>query len=155
MCVFAPSPQGYSPANMRILIAAVAVAMLAGCASTAISVRDAKPVPSDEVYAFQAKPAGESGKITVVRDSGAVGSGCDIVVYVDGRKAAKIGTGQRATFYLPPGSPNLGAGLAGSGLCAGSAMRTIATSVQPGKESLYRISGDIGGFYIGPYVDYN
>ncbi|AMW64543.1 lipoprotein (endogenous virus) [Pseudomonas phage phiAH14a] len=140
---------------MRILIAAVAVAMLAGCASSAISVRDAKPVPSDEVYAFQTKPAGESGKVTVVRDSGAVGSGCDIVVYVDGRKAAKIGPGQRATFYLPPGSPSLGAGLAGSGLCAGAAIRTIAAAVQPGKESLYRISGDMAGFYIGPYVDYN
>ena len=140
---------------MRILIVAVAVAMLAGCASTAISVRDAKPVPADEVYAFQSKPSGESGKITVVRDSGAVGSGCDIVVYVDGRKAAKIGTGQRVTFYLPPGSPNIGAGLAGSGLCAGAAIRTIAATAHSGKESLYRISGDMAGFYIGPYVDYN
>lgn len=140
---------------MRVLIAAVAVVMLAGCASSAISVRDAKPVPSDEVYAFQTKPVGESGKITVVRDSGAIGSGCDIVVYIDGRRAAKIGTGQRATFYLPPGSPNLGAGLAGSGLCAGAAIRTIAATVKPGKESLYRISGDMAGFYIGPYVDYN
>ncbi len=140
---------------MRILIAAVAAVVLAGCASSAISVRDAKPVPTDELYAFQSKPSGESGKVTVVRDSGAVGSGCDIVVYVDGRKAAKIGTGQRATFFLPPGSPSLGAGLAGSGLCAGAAIRTIAATVLPGKESLYRISGDIGGFYIGPYVDYN
>lgn len=117
--------------------------------------RDAKPVPSDEVYAFQTKPSGDSGKITVVRGSGAVGSACDNVVYVDGRTAAKIGTGQRATFYLPPGSPGLGAGLAGSGLCAGAAIRTIAATVQSGKESLYRISGDMGGFYIGPYVDYN
>ena len=140
---------------MRIQIAAMAAVMLAGCASSAISVRDAKPVPSDEVYAFQNKPAGESGKITVVRDTGAVGSGCDIVVYVDGRRVAKIGTGQRATFYLPPGSPNLGAGLAGSGLCGGAAIRTIAATVQPGKESLYRISGDMAGFYIGSYVDYN
>ncbi|MBK5541497.1 hypothetical protein JFV28_20485 [Pseudomonas sp. TH05] len=140
---------------MRFLVVIVAVAMLAGCASSAISVRDAKPVPSDEVYAFQTKPAGESGKVTVVRDSGAVGSGCDIVVYVDGRKAAKIGTGQRATFYLPPGSPSLGAGLAGSGLCAGAAIRSIAATVQTGKESLYRISGDLAGFYIGPYVDYD
>jgi len=140
---------------MRILIGAVAVMLLAGCASTAISVRDAKPVPSDEVYAFQSKPSGASGKITVVRDTGAVGSGCDIVVYVDGRKAAKIGTGQRATFFLPPGTPNLGAGLAGSGLCAGAAIRTISANVQAGKESLYRISGDMAGFYIGPYVDYN
>jgi uncharacterized lipoprotein YajG len=45
---------------MRVLMAAVAVAMLAGCASTAISVRDAKPVPADEVYAFQSKPTGDS-----------------------------------------------------------------------------------------------
>lgn len=140
---------------MKLIIGPLALAMLVGCASTAISVRDAKPVPVDEVYAFQSRPSGDSGTITVVRDSGAVGSGCDIVVYVDGRKAAKIGTGQRATFYLPPGSPNIGAGLVGSGLCAGAAIRTIAATVQPGKESLYRISGDIGGFYIGPYVDYN
>lgn len=140
---------------MRILMGAVAVALLAGCASSAISVRDASPVPADEIYAFQNKPTGESGRITVVRDSGAIGSGCDIVVYVDGRKAAKVGTGQRATFYLPPGSPSLGAGLAGSGLCAGAAIRTIAAAVSPGKESIYRISGDMAGFYIGPYVDYN
>ncbi|KAI2693231.1 hypothetical protein [Pseudomonas sp. TNT3] len=139
---------------MRILIGAVVFALLTGCASSAIPVNQAEPVPSDELYAFQSKPAGESGKLTVVRDSGAVGSGCDIVVYVDGRKAAKIGTGQRASFYLPPGTPNLGAGLAGSGLCGGAAIRTISASVQVGKENLYRISGDMAGFYIGPYVDY-
>ena len=59
---------------MRIVIAVVAMAMLAGCASSAISVGDAKPVPMDELYAFQSKPSGESGKVTVVRDSGAVPS---------------------------------------------------------------------------------
>ena len=140
-----------------VALALVSLAMLTGCASTAISVRDAKPVPADEVYAFQSKPAGESGKITVVRDSGAIGSGCDIVVYVDRRKAGKIGTSQRASFYLSPANINLGAGLAGSGLCAGAAIRTISASVQANKESLYRISGDMSGFYIGigPYVDYN
>ncbi|CAN7256261.1 hypothetical protein LJR159_000975 [Pseudomonas brassicacearum] len=139
---------------MRLFVGAVAVALLAGCSSSAISVKQAEPVPPDELYAFQSKPSGESGKVTVVRDSGFVGSGCDIVVYVDGRRAAKIGTGQRASFYLPVGTPSLGAGLAGSGLCAGAAIRTISASVKPGKESVYRISGDVGGFYIGPYVDY-
>jgi hypothetical protein len=139
---------------MRILIAAIAAAVLAGCASSAIPISQADPVPRDELYAFQTKPAGESGKVTVVRDSGMVGSGCDIVVYVDGRKAAKIGTGQRASFYLPPGTPSIGAGLAGSGLCGGAAIRTISANVQSGKESLYRISGDMSGFFLGPYVDY-
>lgn len=62
----------------------------------------------------------------VVRDSGMVGSGCDIVVYVEGRKAAKSGTGQRASFYLLVGAPNIGVGLAGSGLCvSNSRLRAI------------------------------
>jgi hypothetical protein len=128
--------------------------LLTGCASTAIPIGQAEPVPRDELYAFQNKPAGESGSVTVVRDSGMVGSGCDVVVYVDGRKAAKIGTGQRASFYLPPGNPSIGAGLAGSGLCGGAAIRTISANVKSGKESLYRISGDMSGFFIGPYVNY-
>lgn len=139
---------------MRTAILGLVVTLLAGCASTAISVGEAEQVPDDELFAFQGKPSGDSGKITVVRGSGMVGSGCDIVVYVDGRRAAKIGTGQRASFYLPPGSPNIGAGLAGSGLCSGAAIRTIPATVRTGKESIYRISGDAAGFYIGPYVDY-
>jgi len=139
---------------MRFFFGVPVVALLAGCASSAIPVSQADPVPRDELYAFQTKPAGESGKLTVVRDSGMVGSGCDIVVYVDGRKAAKFGTGQRASFYLPPGNPSIGAGLAGSGLCGGAAIRTISANVRSGKESLYRISGDMSGFFIGPYVDY-
>lgn len=140
---------------MRALIGALTLALLAGCSSSAISVDQAEQVPANELYAYQAKPSGESGKVTIVRDSGMVGSGCDIVIYVDGRKAGKIGTSQRASFYLPPGTPSLGAGLAGSGLCVGAAIRTISANVQADKESFYRISGDMQGFYIGPYVDYN
>ena len=140
---------------MRVPIAALTMVLLTGCASSAIPVSQAKQVPANELYAYQTKPSGESGKVTVVRDSGMVGSGCDIVIYVDGRKAGKIGTSQRASFYLPPGTPSLGVGLAGSGLCIGVAIRTISANVQANKESVYRISGDMQGFYIGPYVDYN
>lgn len=140
---------------MRILIAALGLAMLAGCATSATPVNRAEPVPADEIYAFQVKPSGESGKVTVVRDTGAVGSGCDVVVYIDGKKAAKIGAGQRVSFYLPAGRPNLGVGLAESGLCAGMAVRSISADVQQDRESIYRISGDMSGVYIGPYINYN
>ncbi|HDS1729097.1 TPA: hypothetical protein ACNV18_003080 [Pseudomonas putida] len=139
---------------MRILIGAMGLALLAGCASSAISVNKAEPVPADELYAYQAKPVGDSGRLTVVRDAGFVGSGCDAVVYIDGVKAAKIGTGQRATFFLPVGNPNLGVGFAGQGLCMGVAIRTITGSVTSGAESTYSISGDMNGIYIGPYIDY-
>ncbi|EPF66313.1 hypothetical protein [Pseudomonas syringae] len=139
---------------MRMLIGTLSLALLAGCSSAPISVGQAEPVPADELYAYQTKPAGDSGKVTVIRDKDLVGSGCDIVVYVDGRKAAKVGTGQRVSFYLKTGSPSIGVGLAESGLCAGAAVRTISANVQNGHESIYRITGDMGGFYVGPYVEY-
>lgn len=140
---------------MKSLIICVGLGLLAGCATSATPVQQAEPVPQDELYAFQTKTEAESGRLTVIRDSGALGSGCDIVVYIDGAKAAKVGSGQRATFYLQPGQPNLGIGLAGSGLCGGMAVRSITGRVQAGQESLYRISGDMSGVYIGPYIDYN
>lgn len=139
---------------MKLFVGALAMVMLAGCASSAISVRDATPVPRDEIYGFQTKPAEPSGKITVVRDGGAVGSGCDLVFYIDGRKAAKLGQGQRATFLVPAGAVNVGAGLANSGLCGGAAVRTISANVKANQESLFRLSVDMSGFYLSPYVDY-
>lgn len=140
---------------MRILAGALGLALLTGCATSAIPVQQAEVVSKDELYAFQSKPAGDSGTLTVVRDAGALGSGCDIVVYINGKKSAKIGPGQRASFYLEPSQPNLGIGLAGSGLCGGMAVRSITGTVSAGKESLYRISGDMSGVYIGPYLNYN
>ncbi len=55
---------------MRILVGAVAVALLAGCSSNAITVQQAKQASKDQLYAFQARPAGAYGAITVLRDGG-------------------------------------------------------------------------------------
>lgn len=140
---------------MRILITALGLGLLAGCVTTSTPLQQADPVPRDELYAFQSRQSADAGTLTVVRDSGALGSGCDIVVYIDGTKSAKIGPGQKASFFLPAGQPNLGIGLAGSGLCGGMAVRSIAGKVESGRESLYRISGDMSGVYIGPYIEYN
>ncbi|WP_313456408.1 hypothetical protein [Pseudomonas sp.] len=139
---------------MRNFSVALSVALLAGCATSAMPVSKATPVPSDELYGFQAELGADSGKLTVVRDTGAAGSGCDVVVYIDGKKAAKVGTGQRASFHVPAGQPNLGVGLADTGLCGGMAIRSITANVQRGAESIYRISGDMSGIFIGPYINY-
>jgi hypothetical protein len=141
---------------MRILIGAVAVMLLAGCSTSQISVREASAVPSDELYAFQSKSANTSSRITVVRDRGVLGSGCDVIFYIEGRKAAKLGSGERASFYFEPGAVNLGIGLADSGLCTGVAIKTISANLKPGRESQFRISNDVsGGLFLAPYVDYS
>nr|WP_296267719.1 hypothetical protein [Pseudomonas sp. UBA6562] len=139
---------------MRVLMASVWLVLLGGCASPPTSIQEADPVPADELYAFQSKLLGKSGKLSVVRDSGFVGSGCDVVVYIDGLRAAKVGPGQIASFYLAAGRPNLGVGLAETGLCTGMAVRTITADVQVNQEVFYRISGDMSGAHIGPYIDY-
>ncbi|MGY2199018.1 hypothetical protein [Pseudomonas gingeri] len=139
---------------MRILIAAAVVAVLAGCSSNPIKVQDAKQAPADEIYAFQTKPSANFGTITVVRDGGVNGSGCDFVIYIDGKRAAKLGSGQKASFFVYPGPLNIGAGLAGAGLCTGQAIRTIAANATVGNEAIFRVSSDMTGLYLGPYVEY-
>ena len=139
---------------MKSFIGALAVLLLAGCSSNAITVQQAEQAPADKVYAFQAKPSVEFGKLTVVRDGGFNSSACDFVVYLDGKKVAKLGSGQKASFFVPTGALNVSAGLEGSGLCSGQAMRTVAAKSEVGKENIYRISSDMSGIQLGPYVEY-
>lgn len=138
----------------RIIAAALFAVALSGCATSPMQLSEAKVVPSDEVYGFKSNITQASGSLTVFRDDGFLGSGCDIMLYIDGQRAAKIGPGQKVTFNLPAGEVNLGTGLADSGLCSGAAIKTLSANIKQGKSSTYRINGDMQGFYLGPYVEY-
>jgi hypothetical protein len=138
----------------RIIAMGALLLALGGCATSPMPVSEARPVPADKMYALKDQGTKDSGRLTVFRDDGFVGSGCDAVFYIDGQRAAKIGPGQKASFVLPAGEVNLSTGLAESGLCAGAAIKTVASNIKPGKEVIYRISWDTQGFYLGPYVDY-
>lgn len=136
---------------MRIMIGALAIAAIAGCSSNAINLKQTTPASPEEVYAYQAKPSGPSGRVTVMREGGVYGAACDVVVYVNDKRAAKLGTSERATFYLPVGKASLGVGLTDAGLCGGAEVRTIPADVPLNGEKLYRISSDINGWLITPY----
>jgi hypothetical protein len=139
---------------MRKAITALALIALVGCATTPTPVKTAEQVSSDSIYGFQEKTAEDAGKITVIRDGGFTGSGCDLIFYIEGKRAAKIGTGQKASFYVQPGDINLGLGPIFSAACGSAAIRTISAKVRPNQESLFRLSGDMQGFYLAPYIDY-
>jgi hypothetical protein len=117
-------------------------------------VSEARPVPASEMYAIKSQGTQDAGRLTIFRDDGVDGAGCDVVFYIDGQRAAKIGPGQKASFVLPAGKVNLGAGLAESGLCAGVAIKTVAANIRPRKEVIYRINWDTQGFNLDPYVEY-
>jgi hypothetical protein len=139
---------------MRKTITAMALIALAGCATTPTPPNTAEQVPPDSIYGFQEMTAGNTGKITVIRDSGFTGSGCDVLFYIEGKRAATIAAGKKATFYVQPGDVNLGAGPIFSAVCGSSAVKTIATKIRPDQENLFRLSGDMQGFYLAPYIDY-
>jgi hypothetical protein len=120
---------------MRILIGALAVALLAGCSTSPIPAEQADKVPSSRLYAFQEPLTGKSALI-VTRDEGFVGSGCNTTISIDGQRSASIGSGETARFYLRPGDHMISASQCGSGL------KERETSIQPGATKRFRISID-------------
>lgn len=120
---------------MRLFVGAVAVALLAGCATSPVPSSEADPVPSSRLFAFQAPTQGDSTLI-VTRDKGFVGGGCNTTVSIDGRRAAEIGSGETAKFRVVPGEHIVSASSCGSGL------KERETSIKAGSTKKFRISID-------------
>lgn len=139
---------------MRLLSVGLVCLLMAGCASSAIPVDEASNAPASDVFSFQSKGDSASAKITALRDKGVVGSACDIVVYIDGKKAANLGTGEKASFWVQPGVRNVSIGSSNNGLCGGNALRTLSADLKSGEERIFRISIDVQGIYLNPYVEY-
>ena len=118
---------------------------LAGCATSPVGRDAAKPAPASRLYAYQGAPSATDGTLTVIRDSGFLGKGCGILVYVDGKEAALLAAGEKVSFNVPQGDHLLAAGPSGHGLCGvgggkdGEA-RVIKLTATPAHEELFRIA---------------
>lgn len=120
---------------MRILIGALAVALLAGCASSQVPSSEAKPVPSSRLFAFQT-PIGGGSVLIITRDKGFVGAGCNATVSIDGRRAGEVGAGESARFRVAPGEHIVSASSCGNGL------KEVETTIKSGATKKFRISID-------------
>ena len=82
--------------------------MATGCISTtAISSRDAKPAPKERLFAYQEPDTKRTFPLTVTRDVGILGAGCDLEFLVGDTKVAIFDTGEVAKFYIEPGISTL------------------------------------------------
>lgn len=120
---------------MKFIYTVIALLLLTACATTPVPSGKADPVPSSRLFAFQ-KPASSDAVLVVTRDSGFVGGGCNTSVSIDGRKAAEIGAGETAKFYVAAGEHIVGASSCGSGL------KERETSIKSGSTKKFRISID-------------
>lgn len=139
----------------RILLASLLASLLAGCSSTPVDPARAAQVPQSRTYALQERVPG-GATIVISRDNGFWASGgCLATILIDGKKAARIDTGEVARFQVSPGRHIVGIGgdEDGSGLCAmqiGQPVKETAASVVAGEVQKYRISGTQNGTDIRP-----
>lgn len=125
---------------MKLIVGALAVALLAGCATAPTPSGEAKQAPAIQLSAYQTKPSGAYGTLQVIRDSGHTGSFCSMAVFIDGKQAGKLDPGQKASFYLPPDSVSVGAAYTGSGICSMGAARVEREAiVKDGAVKKYRV----------------
>lgn len=136
---------------MRIFIAAALLVSLVGCSTSPVSADRAKPAPSERVTGYQ-NPVSGGGTIIVTRDTGFIGGGCFAGVYLNGKRVAKLDTGEKATFQVAPGEWIVGAGLEGAGLCAANPERLeVTATIGSGDQKKFRVynPGD-NSFRVAP-----
>lgn len=140
---------------MKNLYLAACFLGLAGCVmpTKQPASSEIRQVPTDRLLAFQEQSA-TMGGIVITRDVGMVGGACFLGVLIDGTLAGKLDTGERASFYLPPG-PHLIAPtwIDGRGLCgafyseksASARRRTTEITTSSGGRKNYRIHTNTDG----------
>ncbi|MDO6815339.1 hypothetical protein [Cobetia amphilecti] len=131
--------------SKRLWLAAGAISslMLTGCATQAITAEDAIPAPAERLYLYQSAPLSNHGKLTVTRDSGFAGSGCGVVISINGKPAAKLNQGETSSFTLPSGRVIIGAS-ANRGICS-TGLKEAKDTIIEDEEIRYRTGFDQSG----------
>jgi hypothetical protein len=135
---------------MKQILAACAVLLLAGCATSPVSRDVAKDVPANRLFAYQQPSGADDGTLLLIRDSGYLGSGCRVVIYIDDVQAASFSIAEKALLYIPAGRHILASGPTGKGLCGmgnGEASMKLSTAIEikAHHTTVYRIAIGAGG----------
>jgi hypothetical protein len=139
----------------RILLSAAVGFALAGCSSAPVASGLAARVPADRTFANQVNVPG-GATLVVTRDNGFWASGgCFATVLIDGKKAARIDTGEIVRFKLKPGRHIIGISgdEEGGGVCAlqvGQPVKETSSELSSGETQNFRISGTSNGLDIRP-----
>lgn len=128
---------------MKLITASLLLALLTGCATSAVTIDKAKPIPTERILIGNTDST--DAKITIIRDSGFMGGGCFVDVYVNNTLAAKLDTAEKVTFNVKSGELILGSQPSGSALCNGASIRHFETSISQGQHKLYRVMTDQNG----------
>ena len=140
---------------MKNFLALTAVLALTGCImpTKQPASSEIRQAPSERILAFQ-NASESTGELVITRDIGLIGGACSLGVLIDGTLAAKIDTGERASFHLTPGMHLIApTWIDGRGLCgafyseksATARRRTAEVNIVTGGKKNYRIHTNTDG----------
>lgn len=123
--------------------------LLSSCSSVPMSTDATPPIASAQVMAPELlTPSPDAFNLIVKRDAGVVGSPCAAHLFLDGRKVADLGSGEKVSLYLRPGVHIVGTQL--GGLCPGGSPEAEVVGAA-GETRVYRIQVDVNAaIRIGP-----
>ncbi len=138
---------------MRVffLMSAVVFTLL-GCA-TSPTISESSPIPADRLLLKSNVDHKDSAEIVVIRDRSIAGSSCYYAVYIDDQLAARIGSEEKATFKVSPGTKQLKVKRdpLGDTLCAsGDDMTEEAITLKGAEKKVFQLSTTISGW---PYLE--
>jgi hypothetical protein len=131
----------------RIAIAGATMVFIAGCSSTPTPLLAARSVPADRIYYNSAPVSNNPAKIVVVKDEGTWASFGYHQLFLNGKVAASLRTGERIEFAVDPADyiigvlPVASTSTQGQSL-GGYAITSIDQSVAAGKTYYYRVLVD-------------
>lgn len=128
---------------MRLITTPLILALLTGCATSAVTIDAANPVPSERQFSKGSNDG--NATVTIIRDSGILGSGCNINVYLHDELAATLDVSEKVTLKVNSGELYLGAQTSGKGLCFNSSVRHLETAIKHGQHKIYRVITDQNG----------
>ncbi len=132
--------------------------LIVACTTNPDSLGEANRTPQARLLAFQNITSDNTSTITLIRDTGIVGSACYLLVYVNATLAARMDSGEVAQFYIPPGPLFLWVGpeKKGKGYCqVGEGYSAqIDTSMEEHEEKRFRVSWvSDGTIWISPIAN--
>lgn len=135
----------------RVFAAATLGVLASGCVTKPIAYEMAVDVPQER-YSYVAPQSDNLGTVRVTRDTGFAGSGCLMVISIGGIEAARLESGERASFPLREGEHVFSVAPSERGLCGvqrDRVTRRAEVNVRAGQLKRYRagINPNAGPFF--------
>jgi hypothetical protein len=134
---------------MRVVVVLVFFLIL-GCATQPVTIDKALAVPAARMLAPQwIAQLPYTGSLVVKRDSGFMGSACNIRVFIDTVPVADLAPSEKVELFVALGEHVVGA--ASTGMLCGGGASEAAVVVTPERQRILRIaSGQSGDIHLQP-----